>query len=267
MELRKRGIDRYACADLKSPPLPLFQLLNYVLLFCRLHIASSDYMNYISLTTHSEALPKEDKILHSEALGVVMIGYGEELGSESAYGQFVLFELMFNLFNNSFNFDAFGFLYLARSLSLYGRARCRIAALQNIFAVTFTDTFLTSLDHSRAELDAYLEQRKKLESRRLTYDAALTKLDKIKASISKKEKEKEREKKEKERKEAEEEVEVAKARYEEIAEDMHARMNAIKEDEVKSQKELQNLLELEHKYVEQYLEALKEVKDEWPTPE
>jgi predicted nucleic acid-binding Zn-ribbon protein len=99
------------------------------------------------------------------------------------------------------------------------------------------------------ELDEYAAQRKKLESRRLTYDAALSKCEKAK--------------KEKERREAEEEVEKAKTRYEETLEDVNARMNAIRDKERMNVVRLTEFLKLEMNFVNQYLEVLNQAKSEW----
>ena len=120
--------------------------------------------------------------------------------------------------------------------------------------MTFTDTFLAYLERSGAELDEYAAQRKKLESRRLAYDAAISKAEKTY-------------KKEKDRKEAEEELTKAKARYEEMAEDVRMKMDEIREGEVEHQNELRRFLRSETHFVEQYLEVLKEVAAEWPEPE
>ncbi|KAH8108358.1 BAR-domain-containing protein [Phellopilus nigrolimitatus] len=202
MDVRKRGIER-------------------------LHTASADYLEYISRKVHSDAIPGDDKMMYTEALGVVMIGHGEGLGDDSSLG---------------------------RSLSSFGRARCRIAAIQNIFAVSFTDTFLAHLGRVKSELDDCATQRKKLESRRLAYDSANTKAQKVF-------------KKEKDKKEAEEELDKAGLRYEEMAEDVRARMDAIRDNDAASRRELKNFLELETRFVEQYLEVLKEVKAEWLEPD
>lgn len=104
------------------------------------------------------------------------------------------------------------------SLDKLGRAHCRIAQIQEDFAATFQETFLTSLETLRELMKEYTLQRKKLDSRRyddvlwkgfsplltpssrsrLTLDAAITKAAKAK--------------KEKEKKDAEDELKLAKAR-------------------------------------------------------
>ena len=99
------------------------------------------------------------------------------------------------------------------------------------------------------EMDEYAAQRKKLESRRLTYDAALSKLEKAK--------------KDKEKREAEEEVEKARLRYEETLEDVNERMNAIREKERTHVVRLTEFLRLEMNFASQYLEVLNQAKLEW----
>ncbi|KAI0632703.1 hypothetical protein C8Q77DRAFT_839588 [Trametes polyzona] len=156
-----------------------------------------------------------------------MIKHGEEFGEDSAYGQ---------------------------SLVSFGRAHCNIASLQESYAMTFEETYLTTIRQSEDEIKEYQAQRKKLESRRLSYDAATAKLEKMKNV--KKDKEKERE-------EAEEEFDNAKARYEETLEDVRARMWAIQENEVIQLRELTNFLDLEISFVRTYLEELQKVKEGW----
>ncbi|KAL5479072.1 hypothetical protein ACEPAI_2360 [Sanghuangporus weigelae] len=192
----------------------------------RMYNATRDYLEYISQKQPSELI-SGDSMMQSEALGVVMIEHGEELGDASALG---------------------------RSLAIFGRARCKTAAIQNIYAVTLNESFLAYLERSKAKLEGYVAQRKKLESRRLTYDAAITRADKIY-------------KKEKEKKEAEEELARAKARYEETAEDVRTKMDSIREGEVEAQRELRNFLQTEIGFLEQYLDVLREVSLEWPEPD
>lgn len=93
----------------------------------------------------SEAVENEEKLLSVDALGVVMIKHGEEFGEDSAYGQ---------------------------SLVSFGRAHCNIASLQESFAATFEETYLTSIRQSEDEIKEYQAQRKKLESRRYVHRRA-----------------------------------------------------------------------------------------------
>lgn len=106
------------------------------------------------------------------------------------------------------------------SLVNLGRMHCQVAALQEAFALQFDETFLASICTAEDEIKEYQAQRKKLESRRyvhpntatlssfdlvtrLSYDAVITKLEKIKSG---------KKEKEKDRLEAEEELETAKSR-------------------------------------------------------
>ena len=107
--------------------------------WCRLDIASDDYRHYLLKKKLSEAAENEEKLLAIDALGVVMIKHGEEFGEDSAYGQ---------------------------SLVTFGRAHCNIASLQESFAMTFEETYLTAVRQSEDEIKEYQVQRKKLESRR-----------------------------------------------------------------------------------------------------
>ncbi|KAI8992761.1 hypothetical protein BD414DRAFT_284774 [Trametes punicea] len=160
-----------------------------------------------------------------DALGVVMIKHGEEFGEDSAYGQ---------------------------SLMNFGRAHCTMASFQESFALAFEETYLAAIRHSEDEIKEYQAQRKKLESRRLSYDAATSKLDKLKNS-----------KKEKEREEAEEELENARVRYEETLEDVRARMWTIQENEIIQLRELTSFLDLELSFVRSFYEELQKVRDNW----
>lgn len=52
------------------------------------------------------------------------------------------------------------------SLVGLGKAHCKLATLQETFAVTFEDTFLASIVRTSEEIKEYQKERKKLESRR-----------------------------------------------------------------------------------------------------
>ncbi|KIP06763.1 hypothetical protein PHLGIDRAFT_128090 [Phlebiopsis gigantea 11061_1 CR5-6] len=193
----------------------------------KLHVASEDYHHALSKKKLSEAVDSEDKLLPIDALGVVMIQHGEEFGDDSAFGT---------------------------SLVGLGRAHCQVATLQEAFSVLFHETYFASVQRFEDDIKEYQSQRKRLDSRRLTYDAAASKLEKIRSG---------KKEKEKDRLEAEDEFEHAKSRYEECAEDVRARMYAIQENELEQLRDLTSLLDNEMQFVEQYLEVLRDVKANW----
>lgn len=89
----------------------------------------------------------------------------------------------------------------------FGQGMCRLATLQETKALTFKDTFSASLKMYHDEIKEYHVQRKKLESRRcvdrdqtngslvlipfyrLNYDAATSKVERLKSSKKDKDKE------------------------------------------------------------------------------
>ncbi|KAF8503876.1 hypothetical protein JB92DRAFT_3207391 [Gautieria morchelliformis] len=188
----------------------------------RLYDACGEYHGYLQKKKEYPSVEEGVKMLPVDALGAVMMSHGEEYGDGSAFGQ-----SLFNL----------------------GRAHCKIATLQESFALAFRDTYLASLEGALEEFSDYASQRKKLDSRRLAYDAAVAKAGKAK--------------KEKEVREAEEEVTKAKLRYEETSTDVQARMDAIQANEVQQIRDLTQLLAAETHFVEKYLEVLRNTQDEW----
>lgn len=53
----------------------------------RLHQVTDNYQRFLSKKKDLEALPEEpDKLSARDALGIVMISHGDELGSTSAFG-------------------------------------------------------------------------------------------------------------------------------------------------------------------------------------
>ncbi|KAK2464103.1 hypothetical protein APHAL10511_003851 [Amanita phalloides] len=193
----------------------------------RLYLATETYHRSLSKKKLNEALDEAEQLLPMDALGVVMIVHGEEYEDDSVFGS---------------------------SLLKLGRAHCKIATLQEAFALTLRDTFMSYLLRFGEEIKEYDGIRKKLESKRHTYDAAIAKAEKYKNS-----------KKEKDRREAEEELERAQYRYEETMEDVRAHMHAIQDNETTQHRELTGLLDLEIGYVQQYLAVLMDVKAEWQT--
>ncbi|KAG1849514.1 hypothetical protein F4604DRAFT_1810811 [Suillus subluteus] len=193
----------------------------------KLQAAAEDYQHVLSKKKESTVAQETEKLVPLDALGIVMISHGEEFGDDSAFGT---------------------------SLVKLGRAHCKVATLQEAYALTFQDTFITSCQNFVQDIKDYEHQRKKLESRRLSYDAAITKLDKIKSS---------KKEKEKERREAEDELQRSRLRYEETAEDVRSRMQAIQENEIQQLRELTSVLDLELNFAKQYYEVLQDVKANW----
>ncbi|KAF8958549.1 hypothetical protein BDZ97DRAFT_2078518 [Flammula alnicola] len=191
----------------------------------RLITASGAYHHALSKKKANEALNEGEKMLPIDILGVVMIVHGEEFGEESPFGN---------------------------SLVKLGRAHCKIATLQEAYALTFKDTFLTSMDRFKDEIKEYEQLRKKLENRRQISDTATAKFEKLQNS-----------KKEKDKREAEDEMDRAKQRYEETAEDLRAHMHAIQENEHNQLHDLTSLLDLETNFIQSYLDVLKDVKADW----
>lgn len=193
----------------------------------RLLVASEGYHHSLSKKKASDSLSETDKLLPIDILGLVMINHGEEFGGDSSFG---------------------------RALVKLGRAHCKVATLQEAYALTLKDTFLTSMEQFKEDVKEYEALRKKFDSRRLTYDAAVNKYEKV--FNNKKEKEKDR-------REAEDELDRAKQRYDEMAEDLRAHMHAIQENEHNQLQELTSLLALETNFVQSYLDVLHEVKEDW----
>ncbi|OCF33509.1 hypothetical protein I316_04930 [Kwoniella heveanensis BCC8398] len=118
----------------------------------RLHATSLPFFNQLTKAKPTaDPYPPpgsgKDKISYTEALGLVMIDYGDELGGE--YGD---------------------------GLSKYGRARCRLAAAQEDFSQRLGDNYIAGMEAALAAVNEYKGLRKKLDSRRrLALDAAISK--------------------------------------------------------------------------------------------
>ncbi|KAF7316533.1 BAR domain-containing protein [Mycena indigotica] len=194
----------------------------------RLFLASEAYHRALSKRKDNAALDDSEKLLPIETLGIVMVIHGEEFGEDSPFGG---------------------------ALVSLGRAQCKIAKFQESYAQSFADNFMSSLTRFADDVKEYEALRKKLDSRRLSYDAAISKYEKLKNG---------KKDKDRERRDAEEDMNHAKMRYEETTDEVEAHMHAIQENETGQLRELGAFLTLQINFVEQYLETLKETKDNWP---
>lgn len=94
----------------------------------------------------------------------------------------------------------------------------------------------------------YQAARKKLETRRLAYDASLAKMQKAKREDFR----------------VEEELRSQKAKYEEAEDDVHRRMEDIRDMDPDTVADLGTFLDAQLAYHDQCREALLQLKDEWP---
>ena len=176
-----------------------------------------------------------EKALPPEILGNAMVSHGGEYASDSAYGQALL-----RLGNGM---ERIGRLQevitLHPSLSICSSTSRDPAVLvssinhlppfflSSIFVgITdfqayvhkATESALDTMERGLVQMKDYQAARRKLESRRLAYDSVLSKVQKMR----------------KEDVRTEEELRSARAKYEETSEDVHNRMTAIQEAEVRN---------------------------------
>ncbi|KAG8917747.1 hypothetical protein FRC00_013252, partial [Tulasnella sp. 408] len=130
-----------------------------------------------------------------------------------------------------------------------GRGLTKIGQYQEDFSNDVRETWLPTLTNLMDLGQEFSAQRKKLDSRRLALDASRTKLSKAK--------------KDKEIKEAEEEVRLAKARYDEVSDDVQARMFYIQDNEIQQLRDLTAFLDMMLDYTTKCATVLQEVKDNW----
>ncbi|PGH08632.1 hypothetical protein GX51_01152 [Blastomyces parvus] len=180
-----------------------------------------------SMTAYVKALSKrnegddKEKTLPVGYMGTTMVNHGEDFESTSEFGQ---------------------------CLTNFGRTNERIARIQETYIANATTSWLESLDRSLVQMKEYQNARKKLETRRIAYDASLTKMQKAKREDFR----------------VEEELRSQKAKYEESTEDVYRRMEDIKEAEADSIADLGAFLDAELNYYDQCREVLLQLKNNWP---
>ncbi|KAK3308409.1 uncharacterized protein B0T15DRAFT_107370 [Chaetomium strumarium] len=185
----------------------------------RLQRSMNQYIKWLG--RHLDSSEDKEKALPVGYLGRTMVGHGEEFQPDSEFGN---------------------------CLISVGRANERISALQENFVCDATTCWLESLERSLAMMKEYQAARKKLENRRLNYDASTTKLHKAKRDDFR----------------LEEELRAAKAKYEESSEDVLRRMQDIQEAEADSVRDLTHFLDAEIDYHERCAEELRRVRQNWP---
>src|SRR5277367_3412071 len=143
---------------------------------------------------------------------------------------------------------SFSIKHLIICPTAFGKGQERIARAQENYIADATSSWLESLERSLVQMKEYQAARKKLDTRRLAYDASLAKMQKAK----------------KEDFRVEEELRSQKAKYEESNEDVYRRMLDIKEAETESVTDLTAFLDAELAYHDRCREALQQLRREWP---
>lgn len=180
-----------------------------------IHAACSTWMR--SLSKKKEGQDKE-KGVPVELLGIALFQHGEEFAQDSAYGQ---------------------------ALTKLGITQQKLGRAQEAFQSRVSETVMTSMERSLAQMKEFQAARKKLESRRLTYDSALSKCQKAKREDSK----------------VEEELRLAKVRYEEVTDDVYHRMLAIRDAEVDNLNDIGELIEAEWEYFDQSRDLIASIRE------
>ncbi|EMR09990.1 hypothetical protein PNEG_01748 [Pneumocystis murina B123] len=154
--------------------------------------------------------------LFSQAL----LSFGEKFSPESVYGQ---------------------------GLLKYGIAHKEISKEQERLINGISNNILESMERSLVQFKDYQTARKKLESRRLSYDSVSNRFIKAK----------------KEDPRIEEELRAAKAKYEEACESIYGRIYSIQQAETTQLNDLTFLLDLEFRYYEQCYMIIQNLKESW----
>ncbi|EPS37618.1 hypothetical protein H072_8674 [Dactylellina haptotyla CBS 200.50] len=184
----------------------------------KLHSSANIYIK--SLSKRREGDDRE-KMIPVDIVGQSMVMHGEEFEQDSLYGQ---------------------------CLSSLGRAHESIARVQETYVQSINDNWLLGLERDLTHMKEYQGARRKLESRRLAYDTAQSKMQKQK----------------KEDFRLEDELRTQRIKYEELSDEVLRRMNDIRDGEQESLIELGAFLDAELEYYDKCRNLLMRVKEQWP---
>lgn len=184
----------------------------------RIYKATTGYIK--SISKRSEGDDKE-RTLPIARLGSAMVSHGEDFDKDSQFGQ---------------------------TLTSCGRAHERLALMQENYVTQATSSWLEGLERALAQMKEYQAARKKLESRRLAYDASLAKVQKAK----------------KEDFRLEEDLRTQKAKYEEANDDVYRRMQDIRDAEVNVLNDLTAFVDAEINYHDRCREVLLQLRRDLP---
>ncbi|KAL0637021.1 hypothetical protein Q9L58_004003 [Maublancomyces gigas] len=184
----------------------------------KLHKSMIVYVQSVSAKKEGDA---KEKMLPIDGLAQAMITHGEEFESDSLFGS---------------------------CLTKMGQANEKIARVQDAYVASASESWLESIERSLAQMKEYQAARRKLESRRLAYDATLSKMQKQKREDFR----------------VEEELRAMRIKYEESNEDVHRRMGDIQDSEAESMADLGAFLDAELEYHDRCRDILMNVRRTWP---
>ncbi|KAK9470575.1 uncharacterized protein V1510DRAFT_347318, partial [Dipodascopsis tothii] len=183
----------------------------------KLHQALSGYVRNLAKRREFE---EKEKTTPTDILGQTMSVFGNEFVPESTYGQ---------------------------ALLRLGNANQKLARVQENYVDRINETFLAGTEKSLAQFRDFQSSRKRLESRRLAYDAALAKVQRLKHEDSR----------------TEEEVRAQRTKYEDAGEDVVRKMNSIRDAEEEALADLAEFFEAECEYYKDCHEILSQLKKNW----
>ncbi|OLL24278.1 Meiotically up-regulated gene 137 protein [Neolecta irregularis DAH-3] len=175
---------------------------------------------YIKVISKKIEGDDREKTLPVDSLGQSMICHGEEFAQESAFGQ---------------------------TLLKLGVAEQKMSRIQSNLVTRTTDSTLNQIERSLIQMKDYQTAKKKLESRRLAYDAASNKTKNSKKEDAK----------------LEEELRTAKTRFEETSEDVQNRMDQIQDSESDTLFALTDFMEAQLEYHTRCQSILQQLKNGW----
>ncbi|KAM0255708.1 hypothetical protein ACHAQJ_005462 [Trichoderma viride] len=135
----------------------------------------------------------------------------------------------------------------SRRLASMGNANEQLAELQTTYLDCANATWLQHIERNLAMMKEYQAARKKLESRRLAYDATMGKIQKAKKDDVR----------------LEEELRVNKTKFDDSTEDVYQRMQDIREAEQDTIGSLTSFLDAELEYHERAANELRRIRKSW----
>ncbi|KAI8065005.1 hypothetical protein BDF21DRAFT_346446 [Thamnidium elegans] len=165
----------------------------------------------------------KSKRLPTDILGVCLLNYGNEFTDDAPLGSALI-----NL----------------------GQSQSKLASFQEDYSDNIKTEYMEKLDEGLALFKDYANLRKRLESRRLDYDAKIGRLQKSK----------------KEKPELEQELQASKMKYEDAEYDVIQKMISLQEFEDEHCDALQHFLDIQIDYFNNSLQVLSDVKSNWGQP-